>query len=69
MDRPRCDHCQDVIGVYEPVVVILPDGSERSGSQLTLSSAVADPESRAFHERCRRETAFLTGVSALFARH
>jgi hypothetical protein len=69
MARPCCDRCQDVIGVYEPVVVILPDGSERSGSWLTLGSALADPESRALHERCRLEPSFLNGVTALLDRN
>ncbi|MGD1057989.1 MAG: hypothetical protein ABR992_11325 [Solirubrobacteraceae bacterium] len=69
MDRPLCDHCQRVIGVYEPAVVILPDGGERSGSYLTLGSALADPQSRALHARCRREETALSAVSALLAEH
>jgi hypothetical protein len=67
MALPRCDRCQGVIGVYEPMVVILCDGGEQSGSYLTLGPALTDPESRAFHERCHRQTAFLGGVGVLFA--
>jgi len=52
MDRPRCARCQDIIGVYEPMVVILPDGSKRAGSHLTLKSELNEPGSVALHEEC-----------------
>lgn len=66
MALPCCDRCR---GVYEPMVVILPDGGEQSGSYLKLGRALSDAESRVFHECCHRETAFLSGVSVLFAEH
>lgn len=27
---PRCRHCGDVIGIYEPVIVRLPGGDQRT---------------------------------------
>ena len=52
MDHPRCAHCQDIIGVYEPMMVVLRDGSERAGSRLTLKSELNEPGNVALHEQC-----------------
>jgi len=54
MDRLRCARCQDIIGVYEPIMVILRDGSKRAGSPLTLNSELQDTQSVAVHEQCHR---------------
>lgn len=54
MDDLRCESCQDVIGVYEPMRVILRDGSERTGSRLTLRDELCQPGSVALHEPCPR---------------
>jgi hypothetical protein len=48
----RCAHCRDVIGVYEPITVVLPDGTARSSSRLLLDDEPAT--GRVFHERCHR---------------
>jgi hypothetical protein len=49
-DGPTCGHCRDVIGVYEPMVVLL------DGEALLTSRAVADRElphdARRYHEAC-----------------
>lgn len=55
MEHLRCAACREVIGVYEPMLAILPDGSEHAGSRLTLSSELAHPNSVALHECCHRE--------------
>jgi hypothetical protein len=52
MDSPRCVRCHDIIGVYEPTVVILPDGGKRTGSPLSLGPELADPWNTVIHERC-----------------
>ncbi len=54
MDDLRCESCQDVIGVYEPMRVILRDGSERTGSRLTLRDELRQPGSVALHGDCPR---------------
>lgn len=41
MDPLHCEGCQEIIGVYEPMRVILRDGSERTGSRLTLGRRAA----------------------------
>ena len=47
--RPRCRHCCDVIGVYEPIVVQSDDGERRT-------SLAAEPglsaDDRCFHAEC-----------------
>jgi len=52
MERLRCAHCGDVIGVYEPLRVILSDGAELNGSRLTLGTELESEGRLAFHERC-----------------
>ena len=52
MDHLRCVRCQDIIGVYEPMRVILGDGRVRAGSRLTLGSELQGTESLVFHEHC-----------------
>ncbi len=41
-----------MIGVYEHACVILPDGTEYSGSVLTLSEQLEAPGRIALHDRC-----------------
>lgn len=36
MKQPRCAYCDEIIGVDEPVRVMLGDGTELKGSSLTL---------------------------------
>lgn len=52
MDRLHCGRCQEIIGVYEPIRVILRDGSEHTGSRLTLRAELHQPGSVTFHEQC-----------------
>ena len=52
MERPRCAHCQDVIGTYEPARVMLADGTELTGSFLSMGEKLEDPGSVALHSRC-----------------
>lgn len=54
MDRLRRASCGEVIGVYEPMVVLLGDGSEREGSPLSLKAELSDPRSVAIHKECHR---------------
>lgn len=49
LPRPRCRHCGDVIGVYEPVVVQTDDG-ERQTSLAAEPGLSADE--RCFHGEC-----------------
>ena len=52
MDRSRCAHCGEIVGVYEPMRLLLPDGTHRPGSRLTLRDQLDAPGSTAVHERC-----------------
>jgi hypothetical protein len=52
VDRRRCAYCDEIIGVYEPVRVMLVDGSELIGSMLTLGEQLQTPGSCALHDRC-----------------
>jgi hypothetical protein len=49
-ESATCGHCRDVIGVYEPMVVLL------DGEALLTSRAVADRDlprdARCYHEAC-----------------
>jgi hypothetical protein len=48
--RPRCRLCGDVIGVYEPMVV-LGCGGPRETSRL-IESGRDDPQEAGFHREC-----------------
>jgi hypothetical protein len=51
-NRPRCAHCGELIGVYEPARLLLPDGTERRGSPLTFADHLGAPGTLVVHERC-----------------
>lgn len=48
----RCARCQDIIGVYEPIVVRLADGSTYIGGRRELTPQLAEAGSEALHEDC-----------------
>ena len=48
----RCAYCLEIIGVYEPVSVMLGDGTELKGSSLTLGDQLQSPGSVALHAGC-----------------
>jgi hypothetical protein len=50
----RCPQCQEPIGVYEPVWVVRPDGSQRRGSVLTLRDELRAAGVVVLHESCRK---------------
>lgn len=52
MDPLRCAYCRDVIGAYEPVRVLLRDGTDRRGSLVTLREMLQAPGSAALHDHC-----------------
>ena len=52
MEQPRCAYCDEIIGVYEPVHVMLGDGTELKGSSLTLGDQLKALGSVALHARC-----------------
>ncbi len=54
MDPPRCARCGEPIGVYEPIRILRPDGTERVGSWLVLHNELKR-EHRVFHEDCSAE--------------
>ena len=49
----RCEHCGDVIGVYEPMLIV-EDGEVRETSRLREQAADCEPASveGCFHELC-----------------
>jgi hypothetical protein len=47
---PRCRHCGDVIGIYEPVILRLPGGDHRT-SRLAEPDLFGD-ERDWYHELC-----------------
>ncbi|MBA3809422.1 MAG: hypothetical protein H0X28_13680 [Solirubrobacterales bacterium] len=50
MIEPRCTHCEQTIGVYEPLVV-LADGRPRETSRAAEPHAV-HPGVRCYHRSC-----------------
>lgn len=53
MDHPsRCAYCGGIIGVYEPVRVIVADGTELKGSSLMLGEQLGALGSVALHAGC-----------------
>lgn len=52
MDRLRCGYCGEIVGVYEPIRLLLPDGSDRRGGVLSLGDQLAAPGSTVVHEGC-----------------
>jgi hypothetical protein len=53
----RCPRCGTAIGAYEPLVVLLSDGTNRHGSLLTLSTELSTPGHLALHEECHVRSA------------
>jgi hypothetical protein len=51
-DRPRCVHCGEIVGVYEPARLLLTDRTEQQGSRLTLGDQLDTPGGILVHERC-----------------
>lgn len=47
---PRCAHCGDVIGVYEPMMIV-EDGPARRTS-LAAEPSLASRADRSFHGHC-----------------
>lgn len=52
----RCGRCGEVIGMYEPAHFVLADGSQLSGSPLSLRAEREQAGSVAFHEHCYRDS-------------
>lgn len=61
MDHPsRCAYCGGIIGVYEPVRVIVADGTELKGSSLMLG----DSSGRSGASRCTRAATTRSSTAA-----
>jgi hypothetical protein len=52
VERPRCVHCGEIVGVYEPARLVLSDGANWSGSPLTFGDALDAHGAIVVHERC-----------------
>ena len=52
VDRSRCAHCAEIIGVYEPMRLLLPDGTDQRGYALTLADQLTLRGTTVVHERC-----------------
>jgi hypothetical protein len=52
MERVYCANCRDVIGMYEPIIVVLSDGRMRHGSRLTLGPELDEEGSMVVHAQC-----------------
>jgi hypothetical protein len=48
---PRCDRCGEVIGVYEPAVVVAADGASRETSVAAAPGLVTTAKGR-YHRTC-----------------
>ena len=60
MLRMKCDHCADVIGVYEPLILVC-------GDEVRETSRAADPKLHAqpgerYHRTCYLERAGLEAI-------
>lgn len=60
-NRVRCHHCDDVLGVYEPVVVVL-DGQVRETSRAAEPSLPLETAAL-YHPACYHEHASAAGTS------
>lgn len=49
-DRITCNHCSDVIGVYEPLVLVTPTG--RHQTSLAADPAVFESDRPRYHRAC-----------------
>jgi hypothetical protein len=47
---PRCHHCGDVIGTYEPMIVVA-DGETRNTSRAA-ELATGEPTGECYHQSC-----------------
>jgi len=56
-DRPRCVHCGEIIGVYEPARLVLSDGITLRVSPTTLGAEPLAPGGVLVHESCYRALA------------
>ena len=61
MNRVRCGYCGEIVGVYEPMRLLLPEGGDRHGSPLMLGHELDVLGSTVVHERCYE--AFDPGVA------
>jgi hypothetical protein len=50
LDRLGCAHSGEIVGVYEPMRLLLADGRDRRGSPLTPGDQLEAPGSTAVHE-------------------
>jgi hypothetical protein len=50
-ERLRCAHCEDVIGVYEPMIVVR-GGLAHSTSQAAEGSIEGLPHADCYHDAC-----------------
>jgi hypothetical protein len=58
--RIRCTHCGDVIGVYEPLVVVADDEARRT-SLAAEPDAATNPDATYFNGACHLRTLDHTG--------
>ena len=63
----HCAQCGDVVGVYEPAVLLFSDMSEAHGSLLTLRGPFESSLTSVLHGRCRE--AFATRLHGSGAAH
>ena len=52
MDQVRCEYCGEIVGVYEPMRLLLPDGGDRRGSPSMLGDQLDMPGSTVAPGRC-----------------
>lgn len=52
--RPHCEHCQDVIGVYEPLVLVTDSGCYETS--LTAEPDLYETEHLCYHRACFDKT-------------
>ena len=52
MDRSLCAYCGEIVGVYEPIRVVLPDADDLHGSLLKLEAELQAPGVIVVHEGC-----------------
>jgi hypothetical protein len=53
LPRPRCLHCADIIGAYEPMVLETPHGARRTS--LAAEPELYGSDAPCFHRACYAE--------------
>jgi hypothetical protein len=53
----RCEHCEDVIGAYEPMMIVLNNGQARVTSKAAEQAGASGFPGECYHAACYEQAA------------